>query len=85
MASHDYTAARERYQRAVDTLEANSPAHPELGRVLTGLGRALLETGQLAKARDAFQHSLDLYEKTLGKDYSDAAGSMVGLAMCDEG
>jgi len=84
MASHDYTAARERYQRAVDTLEATSPTHPELGRFLNGLGRAFLETGQVAKARSAFQRSLDLYEKTLGKNHSEAAGSMVGLAMCDE-
>ena len=82
MAAHDYTAARERSQRAVDILEASSPNHPELGSFFNGLGRALLESGEVAKARAAFQRSVDLYEKALGKDHADAAGSMVGLAKC---
>lgn len=84
LSSREYAAAREHYQRAVEILEASGPTHPELGRILVGQGRAWLESGDIAKARETFRRALQINEATFGKNHSETAASLVGLAMCDE-
>ncbi len=79
----EHARSRESYLRAVAILEAGGPNHPELGRFLVGAARAALELGDTAAARQLSRRSLDIREKTFGKDHPETAMSLVALANCD--
>lgn len=76
-------AASACYRRAVAILEEANRDHPEIGRFLVGLARTSLLSGDSVTARENCTRSLELRERTFGKDHPETAMSLVCLANCD--
>lgn len=63
------------YQQAFAILEAAlGPDHPDVARVLVGIGRARLDLGERARAAAALRRAIEIYEA------SDAGAEVIANA-----
>ena len=78
----EFTAARERLERALRVEEAASgPDHPEVAHILSNLGIVLNELGDLPAARQQLERALTIQEAAYGPDHPRVAVTLVNLGI----
>jgi len=74
LALHRLDACVKEYSSAIDIFTSSSgPEGPWVAYCLYGLGRVKTEQAKMPEARDLFQRSLRMVEKSLGSDHPQAA------------
>lgn len=75
-----YDQAQNEYRHALAETAARVGAdHAETARVLCGLARVLMESGQPAAARDSLERALDIRERRLDPNSPEIAKTLVNL------
>jgi eukaryotic-like serine/threonine-protein kinase len=76
-----YEQAESTFRRAARIGELTDPAHPTLRRSLSHLATLYRERGRYAQADSLSRRVLEIFDRTVGAEHSDAADELTGLAI----
>jgi tetratricopeptide (TPR) repeat protein len=76
-----YAEAAAAYRAAIQEAESRGPDNPAMGSILMSLGHLRMRQQDYSGARSAFEHSLDIMEKRLGRDHFGVGLLLTNIAM----